>query len=103
MNTLQQLNSELEAEYQTTKNFFEVYPEGKEDYAPHAKSMKMKRLVTHILDIVRWPDLILNSDGLDFVKDNYTHGDFNSKEELVSLLEKNYRLRLHSRCYRKRC
>ena len=90
MNALMQLNDEFESEYQTTKNFFELYPEGKDEYAPHEKSMKMKRLVTHIVDILRWPDLIFNTDGLDFVNDNYKAEDFNNRKELLALLDKNY-------------
>ena len=35
MDTLSQLRQELEQEYQTTKKFFERFPEGKNDYAPH--------------------------------------------------------------------
>lgn len=91
MDILSQLKSELESEYEITKQFFELYPTDKDDYAPHLKSMKMKRLVTHILDIFRWPDLIFNSDKLDFVTDNYASQEFTSKEDLMDLLEKNYK------------
>lgn len=90
MNILKELNAELEAEFNTTKSFFELYPANKDEYAPHTKSMKMKKLTMHIVDIFRWPDIILHTDGLDFVKDNYKSEEFNSKEELVALLEKNH-------------
>lgn len=49
METLPNLRIEFEQEYATTKNFFDVYPEGKNDYAPHEKSMKMMPLATILL------------------------------------------------------
>lgn len=90
MNILKLLSTELEEEYLITKDFFKLYPENKDDYAPHPKCMKMKNLVMHILDIFRWPDLILHSDNLDFVKDNYKADKFNSREELLTLLDQKY-------------
>jgi hypothetical protein len=44
MDTLSQLKNELQEEYQTTRKFFEAYPEGKNDFAPHEKSMKLMPL-----------------------------------------------------------
>ncbi|MGE8376959.1 MAG: DinB family protein, partial [Sphingobacterium sp.] len=61
MNTLQQLKSELENEYQITKNFIELFPEGKNDYAPHEKSMKIMPLATHLVEVFEWPSTILKT------------------------------------------
>ncbi len=38
MDTLSQLKSELEGEFQTTKKFIDLFPKGKNDYAPHEKA-----------------------------------------------------------------
>lgn len=38
MDTLSQFKNELEAEFQTTRKFFEAYPEGKNEYAPMRKA-----------------------------------------------------------------
>jgi len=59
MDTFNQLKSELEHEYQTTRKFFELYPEDIGEYAPHEKSMKMKRLASHIAEVFRWAAMIL--------------------------------------------
>ncbi|KQR95208.1 damage-inducible protein DinB [Chryseobacterium sp. Leaf180] len=90
MNTLQQLKEELESEYQTTRRFFEVYPEGKNDYAPHPKSMKMAHLATHIAEIIGWPGFMLNSSELDFAKSGMEPKLLTSKDELLKAADDNY-------------
>ena len=45
MDTIQQLKDEFSEEYNITKKFFKVYPDGKNDYAPHAKSMKARHKI----------------------------------------------------------
>lgn len=47
MDTLKQLKTELDTEYQTTKRFLEIFPDDKNDYKPHPKSMKMMHLATY--------------------------------------------------------
>lgn len=66
MDTLQQLKDELTAEYNTTKKFLSLFPEGKNDYRPHEKSMKMMPLANHIAEVFGWPPIILNSSNLNF-------------------------------------
>jgi len=90
METLQNLKDELRQEYETTKQFIDRFPEGKNDYAPHEKSMKMMPLATHIVEIVGWPDIILNIDKLDFATDDYKPLKFTSGEELKVKLEEFY-------------
>ncbi|WP_053992853.1 DinB family protein [Mangrovimonas sp. TPBH4] len=68
MDTLKNLQDELSEEYQITKKFFKLYPNNKNDYAPHEKSMKMGHLSTHIAEIFGWPEVVLNTDELDFMK-----------------------------------
>lgn len=65
MDITQLLAQELEQEYRTTQQFFALYPAGKEEYVPHAKSMKLGHLVTHIAEIFSWPGVILPADSLD--------------------------------------
>lgn len=90
MDTLKQLKNELESEYQTTKRFFEIYPEDKNDYAPHPKSMKMAHLATHIAEIVGWAGFMLNSSELDFAKSDMQPKLLTSKEELLKTAEENF-------------
>lgn len=90
MDTLNQLKSELEHEYNTTKMFFGLCPANKGDYAPHPKSMKMKNLVSHIAEIFGWPAMILSTDTLDFGKGDYKPTVINSREELLKKLDEDY-------------
>lgn len=91
MNTLQQLQSELEHEYQTTKKFMERYPEDQPDYAPHEKSMILNKLVAHIAEIFAWPEIILKTDTLDFATSGYSPVLVTSHAQLLELLDKNYK------------
>jgi uncharacterized damage-inducible protein DinB len=91
MDTLSQFKDELEAEYQTTKKFFEVYPEGKNDFAPHEKSMKMMPLATHISEIFGWPDVMLKTSDLDFAKGDFQPKHLSTKEDLLQTLDENFK------------
>ena len=90
MNTLSQLKSELEGEFQTTKKFIELFPEGKNDYAPHEKSMKMMPLATHLVEVFEWPNTILNTSELDFATGGYQPTVLSTKEDLLKKLDNDY-------------
>ncbi|AZI70449.1 DinB family protein [Cloacibacterium normanense] len=90
MDTLSQLRQELEQEYQTTKKFFERFPEGKNDYAPHEKSMKMMPLSTHIAEVFGWPDFIVKTSVLDFAAGDYQPTFLETREQLLQKLEEDY-------------
>jgi len=90
MDTLSQLKSELEGEFQTTKKFIERFPEGKNDYAPHEKSMKMMPLATHLVEVFEWPNTILKTSELDFAKGDYKPTVLSTRDELMKKLEEDY-------------
>lgn len=90
MDTIKQLEEELTQEYQTTKNFFESFPEGKNEYAPHEKSMKMMPLATHIAEVFGWPEFILKTEVLDFGKGDYKPSVLHTKDDLVKKLDEDY-------------
>lgn len=91
MDTLKQLRDELETEYQTTKRFFEIYPDAKNDYAPHPKSMKMMHLATHISEVFGWAGFMLNSSELDFAKGGMEPKHLTTKDDLLKVLEENHK------------
>lgn len=91
MNTLENLKTELSQEYETTKKFLEVFPEAKNDYAPHEKSMKMLPLATHIAEIFAWPEIIFNTEKLDFAAGDYKPSFLDKKEDLIQKLESDYK------------
>lgn len=91
MNTITELQKELKEEYETTKKFLEYYPDGKNDWKPHEKSMSLKVLTTHIIEIFGWPDFIMNTEYLDFADSPYEQPDLKTKAELQEKLETDYK------------
>lgn len=90
MDTLSQLKNELQEEYQTTRKFFEVYPDNKNDFAPHEKSMKMMHLATHIAEVFEWPNTMLKTSDLDFANNDYQPKQLSTKNDLLNALDENY-------------
>ncbi|RTZ50285.1 damage-inducible protein DinB [Chryseobacterium arthrosphaerae] len=91
MDTLSQFKNELEAEYHTTRKFFEAYPEGKNEYAPHEKSMKMMLLSTHIAEIFEWPNTMLTTSELDFANSGNQRKQLSTREDLLQALDQNFK------------
>ncbi|MBS1822162.1 MAG: damage-inducible protein DinB [Acidobacteria bacterium] len=57
---------ELKREQAGTRKALERVPEGKNDWAPHEKSMKMGYLASLVATMPSWIDLMINQDELDF-------------------------------------
>ena len=57
---------ELKREEAGTRKALERVPEGQNDWAPHAKSMKMGYLASLVATMPRWIDMMVNQDELDF-------------------------------------
>lgn len=90
MDSLPHLRKELQQEYETTKKFFALFPDGKNDYAPHEKSMKLMPLATHVAEVFGWPDFMLKTDKLDFAAGDYQPTFLTTKKELQQKLEDDY-------------
>ncbi|MEP6466884.1 MAG: DinB family protein [Parafilimonas sp.] len=73
----------------TTRNMLSRVPDDKFDYAPHVKSMNMKRLTTHIADLPGWIHMTFTSDGIDFAHP-YEIPPINTNKELMEFFEKRY-------------
>lgn len=80
---------ELDHEAIGTKKMLQLVPADKPDWKPHAKSMKLKDLATHIADMPTWITLGLTTEGLDFATSPYNPADCNGGDELVAYFEKN--------------
>lgn len=96
MDTLSQLKEELKNEYETAEAFFDRFPEGKNDYAPHEKSMKLMSLVSHSAEVFAWPKFILNTWELDFGKGDDQSVNLSTKAELQQKLEVCYNVGIAS-------
>jgi uncharacterized damage-inducible protein DinB len=56
---------EFDAEMLSTRRLLERVPEGKSDWKPHAKSMALGRLATHVTEIPGWLVFTFEKDALD--------------------------------------
>ncbi|GGW36915.1 DinB family protein [Arenibacter certesii] len=92
MDCIEALQKELESEYIITKKFIDLYPEDKNSWKPHKKSMDMKTLTVHIIEIFAWPDIIMNTDYLDFAETPYTQPQLSTRAEMQKKLETDYNL-----------
>lgn len=59
------LLAQFDHEMVGTRKTLERVPEGKPDWAPHPKSMKMARLAGHLAELPRWAVETINRDTLD--------------------------------------
>ena len=89
MDTLKQLRDELTYEYKVTRKFFELYPDDKNEYAPHEKSMKMNPLVRHIAAIFGWPGVILHTSEIDIAQADESEKVENTSQ-LLKVLDKEF-------------
>jgi uncharacterized damage-inducible protein DinB len=61
----QSLLPEFEEEMKNTRKLLECVPDGKLDYQPHAKSMTLGRLASHVGELPSWAAFVLDSEVLD--------------------------------------
>lgn len=80
---------ELQHAAATTRKFFERYPADQGDYQPHEKSMSLKRLASHVAELITWVSVTLDHDELDFAKFNYKPMIAENSEQLIAMLDKN--------------
>src|SRR5579862_8341380 len=57
--------AQLDAEAKRTRRALEHVPMGKEDWAPHARSMPFGRLARLVAGMPEWFSLIINQDALE--------------------------------------
>jgi uncharacterized damage-inducible protein DinB len=89
MTILEQLSKELESEALTTRKMLQRLPNDKFAWAPHEKSMTLKRLATHIAELPGWISMALNTSELDFGENDYEPVDINDTTQLLEYFEKN--------------
>lgn len=85
---IQQLVKEMEQESKTTRKMLSAVPTDKFDWKPHAKSMSIQKLATHIAELPEWIIMTLNTSGLDFAANPYNPVKINSTTDLLAYFEK---------------
>lgn len=79
---------ELEEESLTTRKMLSRIPTDKLDWAPHAKSMKMSSLATHIAELPTWITMAFTSDELDFATSSWEPTKVSNTAEILEIFEK---------------
>lgn len=79
--------AELQYESGMTKKIFERVPLDKSNWKPHAKSMSLGRLATHIAQIPHWISDIIHIDDYDFATRPLNANTAASKEELMQIYQ----------------
>jgi len=88
MTQIEAFTQELEREALTTRKMLSIVPADKFDWRPHAKSMTVKRLATHIAELPNWIGMTLTTDELDFEKNPYKPEEVKTTADLLSYFEK---------------
>ncbi|MFT4022821.1 MAG: DinB family protein [Flavihumibacter sp.] len=90
MITAKEFLTEVENEGRTTRRFLAIVPDDKFDWKPHPKSMDIKTLANHLVDIASWPGLMLTTSELDFQNmAGYDYPDENTAAGLLAFFDKN--------------
>ncbi|QKG55611.1 DinB family protein [Hymenobacter sp. BRD128] len=66
----QNILEELDRELAVTRKVLERVPDDKFDYQPHPKSMKMGTLASHIVNLLRFKQLFIETSQRDFLDPN---------------------------------
>ena len=65
MSIAQSLLGEWDHEVESTKKMLLMVPDAKADWKPHAKSMTMGRLASHVAELTGWATTTIQQDELD--------------------------------------
>lgn len=89
MSLCETLAAELQQEAKTTRRLLERVPEESFDWKPHAKSMSLGRLATHVAEL---PELIipaLTQDEFDFASGDFKPSEPKTTAELLEKFDRN--------------
>lgn len=78
------LLNELSRECRVTRRFLERLPPDRLDWRPHSKSSTAGDLSAHLVDCLRWAELIFRSDALDFDPRQYQPTRASSLDDLIA-------------------
>ncbi len=81
------LLTEFDAEMKATRTTLERVPMKNPEFAPHAKSMPIGKLATHIAQLAEFGLTILTTPEFDFAKGSIKPLPFESPEQLVRALD----------------
>ncbi len=90
MSHIHDLIAEVKMEAANTRKILERVPVDKHDWKPHAKSMSLGRLATHVAEVPSWITATMAKDELDFATFADLMGHVAAtNEEMLGILDKN--------------
>jgi len=78
---------EFDEEMKKTRTTLQRVPFNNPDFAPHAKSMPLKKLAPHVAQLAGFGLIILTTPELDFAKGSITPLPFESADQLVKAFD----------------
>jgi uncharacterized damage-inducible protein DinB len=88
MSFSQSLLPEFDEEMKSTRKLLERVPDGKFDYQPHAKSMTLGRLATHVAELPSWLAMTLGHETVEIPTD-YAPQIAKNRAEVLAIFDKN--------------
>jgi uncharacterized damage-inducible protein DinB len=88
----QSLLPEFDQEFANTRKMLERVPDDKLAWKPHAKSMSLGSLATHIAEVPGWMGVTILQDTFDVAPvggPKYVRPDLKSRQEILDLFDKN--------------
>lgn len=79
---------ELQQELHQTRRILERVPDGKFDWAPHAKSMKLGRLASHVAGLCSFAQIMIDQPDLDLAKGGSQPPDATDNAGLLALFDR---------------
>lgn len=89
MSTCHVFLNELENEALITRKMLSIVPDGKFDWQPHPKSMRIRNLATHIAELPTWVSMVFATRELDFATTPYLPKEINDTPALMIYFEEN--------------
>lgn len=71
MGIVQGLLAEFKHETGITRRILERIPDGKDEWTPHEKSMKLAALANHVAELNGWVGVVISKGSLDFAAGEY--------------------------------
>ena len=72
----------------STRKVLERIPADKSEWTPHEKSMSLKRLAVHVVDLASWTTMTLTTTELNFAN-GYKMPEFSTTEALLAVFDEN--------------
>lgn len=83
----QMFAAELEHEAVATRKMLERMPDGDFDWQPHAKSMRLGQLASHVADVPNWIRPTVTTEELDFAQSNWQPKEMRNAADLVNYFD----------------